>query len=83
MNYRQAFLSLTVYLTNIKHDAAGAIATLNRMEQVIPHSIIALDYRSKSDIAQIYKMSGDTLHARQYAVRTCDGIKPVHECTND
>ncbi len=67
MNYRQAFLSLTVYLTNVKHDPTGAVATLNRMEQVLPRTVIQLDYRTKSDICQIYKLAGDTLHAREYA----------------
>jgi hypothetical protein len=75
-NYRQAFLSLTVYLTNVKHESAGAVAALNRMEQVLPHSIIALDYRSKSDIAQIYKMAGDTLHARAYAAELVKELSP-------
>jgi hypothetical protein len=76
MNYRQAFLSLTVYLTNIKHESAGAVATLNRMEQVLPHSIISLDYRSKSDISQIYKMAGDTLHAREFAGELVTELSP-------
>ncbi len=67
LNYRQAFLSLAVYLTNVKHDPNGAVATLNRMDQVIPRSIISLDYRAKSDISEIYKFAGDTLHAREYA----------------
>jgi len=76
MNYRQAFLSLTVYLTNVKHDSAGAIAALNRMEQVIPHALLSIDYRSKADIAEIYRINGDTLHARQFAAELVTELNP-------
>jgi Protein of unknown function (DUF2723) len=76
MNYRQAFLALTVYRSNIKHDQADAVATLNRMEQVMPHAIIALDYRTKSDICDIYKIAGDTLHARVYARELVNELSP-------
>ncbi len=67
LNYRQAFLTYAVYLTNVKYAASEAVAVLNRMEYVIPRSNIPLEYRSKSDISQLYAIGGDTLHAREYA----------------
>lgn len=67
LNYRQAFLTYAVYLTNAKHATSDAVSVLNRMEYVIPRSNILLDYRSKSDISQLYGIGGDTVHAREYA----------------
>ncbi|HTR82372.1 MAG TPA: DUF2723 domain-containing protein [Bacteroidota bacterium] len=67
LNYRQVFMTYAVYLTNFKHDSSGAIAVLNRMEHVLPRTIIPLDYRSDNDIAQIYEANGDTVHKREYA----------------
>ena len=67
LNYRQAFLTYAVYETNVKHLVTDATAILNRMEYVVPRSIFPLDYRSKTDIAQIYALGGDTLRVREYA----------------
>ncbi len=66
-NYRQVFLTYAAYLTNVKHEPPTTLAVLNRMEQLVPRSIIPMDYRGKNEIVQMYEMNGDTLTARQYA----------------
>lgn len=66
-NYRQAFLTYAAYLVNIKRDPSTTCSVLNRMEYLIPRSIIPLDYRAKNEIVQMYVMSGDTLVSRLYA----------------
>jgi hypothetical protein len=67
MNYRQAFFAYSFYLTNVKQAPKVAVAALNRMESVLPRSLLVLDYHSKYDIAQIYSNAGDMAHACKYA----------------
>ncbi|HTX17397.1 MAG TPA: DUF2723 domain-containing protein [Bacteroidota bacterium] len=76
MNYRQAFMTYAVYLTDQKHAPAEAVPVLNRMDQVVPRSVFALDYRSKSDIAQLYAIGGDSLRAREYSKEIADELSP-------
>ncbi len=86
-NYRQAFLTYAVYETNIKHDLPEAMAALNRMEYLIPHSIFAMDDRSKTDISQLYALGADTVHARKFAAEIVSDLSqymtaPVSEPLN-
>jgi hypothetical protein len=66
-NYRQVFLSYAAYLTNVKHEPSVTLSVLNRMEYVIPRINNPLDFRAKSEIAQLYELNGDTLTARLYS----------------
>jgi MFS family permease len=76
MNYRQVFLSFAAYLQNVKHDSTGTIAALNRMEYVVPRSLLPLDYRAKSEITQMYLTSHDTVTAREYAAELVTELSP-------
>jgi len=76
INYRQAFVTYAVYLTDAKHAPSEAVAVLNRMEYCVPRANFALDYRSKSDVVQLYAMGGDSLHAREYASEIVTELAP-------
>jgi hypothetical protein len=55
--YRAAFLMLASYYLS-KGDNTSCITTLNRLEEVIPHGVINMDYRLKYNIALLYIQAG-------------------------
>ena len=59
MNYRNAFIRLSLYYLYAKHDKEMAKATLDKMEEKIPRKLIPMDYRLLSDISNIYFQAGD------------------------
>ena len=60
LNYRSAFLRLAMYQVNISHDSAGAVASLDRMEQLIPRSKVPMSWDIESELAFAYHRLGQT-----------------------
>ena len=54
MNYRNAFMRLSLYYLNTLHDNDKAAAVLDSMQERFPANVIPLDYRVESDIANFY-----------------------------
>ncbi|HTP14063.1 MAG TPA: DUF2723 domain-containing protein [Bacteroidota bacterium] len=75
-NYRQAFFSLSTYDFNVKNEPKVAANVLDRMEEVMPHKVIPLDFPLKSRIAQIYEMAGEQEKSRSYSQEIVDELEP-------
>ncbi len=58
MNYRNAFMRLALYYMNATHENAKAVAVLDSMLARFPASVLPLDYRVESDIANFYYFAG-------------------------
>ncbi len=58
-SYRQPFLTLAMYLANMKNKPQEMMPVLDRMEQVLPRKIHVMDFRMKSDVAMFYQMAGN------------------------
>jgi hypothetical protein len=58
LNYRSAFLRMSVYRANVAGDTAGAVASLNRMEQLIPRSKVPISWDIESELAFAYYRLG-------------------------
>ncbi len=62
VNYRNAFLRTALYTYRVLEDRQKTIQVLNRMEKILPHDIIPMDYRLQYNIATLYLDSGDSQH---------------------
>jgi hypothetical protein len=60
LNYRSAFMRLALYYSNAQSDTAKAVATLNRMEELIPRSKIPMGWELLSDLGTFYARLGQT-----------------------
>ena len=60
LNYRSAFMRLALYYSNADSDTARAVATLNRMEELIPRSKIPMGWELLSDLGTFYSRLGQT-----------------------
>ncbi len=60
INYRSAFIRLALYHANITQNKEKALASLDRMEALIPRSKIPLGWELESDIASFYNRLGRT-----------------------
>lgn len=58
-NYRNSFLRLAIFYLQEKNNKELAIATLDKMEEKIPRSIIPIRYELLHDIASLYKSAGE------------------------
>jgi len=58
-NYRNSFINLALYYLYDVHKNSEVIATLNKMEERLPHEVIPMDYRILFDVANIYYQAGD------------------------
>ena len=76
-NYRNMFISYTLYCANVKNRPQEVPAILNRMEQVIPRRSVPMDYRVKFDIASFYNLSGDKEHSREFTQEIIQELKQV------
>ncbi len=76
-NYRQAFFALGYYYANIKKEPQKFAAVLDRMEEVIPHKIIAMPLAMKFDIANYYQLAGRADTQRQLLEEILAEVKPV------
>ncbi len=72
-SYRSCFFTLAAYQQNTLKDSAGVVATLNRMESVIPHAKYQMNLPSMSYTASLYLHAGD----RQGFNRWADEIEPL------
>jgi hypothetical protein len=57
-NYRNMFISLSLYYANISGQSDQVAPVLDRMEQVVPRRSVPMDYRIKFDVATFYNLSG-------------------------
>ncbi|NOY06938.1 MAG: DUF2723 domain-containing protein, partial [Chlorobi bacterium] len=62
VNYRNAFLRTALYTYHVLEDKQKTIQVLNRMEEILPHDVIPMDYRLQYNIATLYLDSGDSQH---------------------
>jgi hypothetical protein len=67
LNYRSAFMRLALYYSNADADTARAIATLNRMEELIPRSKVPMGWELLSDLGTFYARLGQTETFNQIA----------------
>ncbi len=55
LNYRFAFMRLSLYYANTAGDNAKAVQVLDRMEQVLPRSHVPMSWEMLSDLAVSYR----------------------------
>jgi hypothetical protein len=67
-NYRTSYIRLALYYLYSAHDNAMATKTLDRMEQVIPRSVQAMDYRMMFDLFNLYRAAGATEQWRALSI---------------
>lgn len=79
MNYRQSFFLLSLYYANALNQPAKITEVLERMEQVVPHTVIPMDYRTKSYVASLYGTAGNTARYREYLMEMINDLKPIVE----
>ncbi len=58
MNYRNAFMRLALYYMNTAHNNAKAIEALDSMRSKLPSTVLPMDYRVESDVANFYQFAG-------------------------
>jgi len=67
MNYRNAFMRLSLYYLNTARDNAKAVEALDSMMVKLPPTVLPLDYRVEFDITNFYQFAGAT---ERYTVMT-------------
>jgi len=72
LNYRSAFIRLAMHYGNVERDTARAIATLDRMESLIPRSKVPLAWELQADIMSFYQRLGQQERFKELA----DEIEP-------
>ncbi len=60
INYRSAFIRLALYHANLTQNKEKALASLDRMEALIPRAKIPMGWELESDIASFYNRLGKT-----------------------
>jgi hypothetical protein len=73
MNYRSAFIQLTLYYANVARDSAKAVATLLRMEEIIPRSKVLMNWDLSADVAMFFHRLGRDDKFNEIA----DEIEPI------
>lgn len=77
--YRTVFLRLAYYYARDSTNYKQAEETLNKMEQLIPRDVIAMDYRIEYDVALLYNKLGNKQKFNELAddviMRTEEEIK--------
>ncbi|MCX6142318.1 MAG: DUF2723 domain-containing protein, partial [Ignavibacteriales bacterium] len=76
-NYRQSFGLLAQYYANLPGQNSKVIETLDRMEKLIPRSVIAMDYRTKIYVANLYNLTGKEDRFHELNKEIVDELKPV------
>jgi len=67
LNYRIAFMQLSMYYVNVEPNPTKAVALLERMEHLIPRGKIPMPWELMSDIANIYNRCGRVDRYNEYA----------------
>lgn len=73
INYRNSFFRLSYYYAD-RNDNDRAIATVNRMDQVISQKVFPIDWRLMADLAMFLHRVGETEQFERYAAeleKTC------------
>ncbi|MBI2618517.1 MAG: DUF2723 domain-containing protein [Ignavibacteriales bacterium] len=76
-NYRQAFFSLGYHFTNVKNQKEKFARILDRMEEVIPRSVIKIPLGMRFDIANYYQLAGRQDQYRAILEEVIQDAKPV------
>ena len=76
-NYRQAFLLLSYHYLNALNQPRKLAEVMDRMEEVIPRSVIPMDYRTKAYVANFYNVAGSNDRFRQISLELIDDLKPL------
>jgi hypothetical protein len=58
INYRSAFIRLALYYGNVTNNREKALASLDRMEKLVPRSKIPMGWELTSDVAAFYQRLG-------------------------
>lgn len=66
-NYRFSFIRLALHYQTVENKVDVAKNILARMEQVVPRSILSMDWRLMTDIMGIYQRLGDTKMFDEYS----------------
>jgi len=67
LNYRAAFLRLAMHYVNTEPNPTKGVATLERMENLIPRSKIPMAWELMSDVANVYHRFGRSDKFNEYA----------------
>jgi hypothetical protein len=67
LNYRSAFIRLAMQYGNVDHDTSEAVATLDRMEALIPRSKVPLAWELQADIMSFYQRLGQQDRCEEFA----------------
>jgi hypothetical protein len=73
LNYRSCFIRLSLYYANATRDTTKSLATLNRMEEIIPRSKVPMGWELTSDIASFYYRLGQVQKFNELAAE----IEPI------
>ncbi|HEX2866627.1 MAG TPA: DUF2723 domain-containing protein [Ignavibacteriales bacterium] len=81
---RIPFLQLAYYYTNVTHNSAMCIKTLDAMNETIPQNLIEIDYRSLYDIANLYRAAGADDKFRQTAKQVeSEALKDINAMSSN
>jgi tetratricopeptide (TPR) repeat protein len=69
-NYRLLYVTLAIYEQYRAKNSPAAIATLDKLEQMISPDMFALSYPISAQIAEVYRVAGAKEKAERYARRT-------------
>jgi hypothetical protein len=75
VNCRQAFILLARHYIDTPRTAVEAAETLDRMEQVLPHSAIEMDLRTRMYIVGIYNSAGNKSKSRLMSNEIISALK--------
>jgi hypothetical protein len=78
-NYRQSFGLLAQHYANTPGQNAKVIETLDRMEKLIPRSVILMDYRTKIYVANLYSAAGNEETYQSLNKEIISELKPIVE----
>lgn len=67
VNYRNAFLRLSLFQLQVAKDNAATVRTIDKMFETIPTTVLPLDYRMQYDIASLYLEAGSEKRYRELA----------------
>lgn len=77
VNYRQAFLILASYYSNVENQASRVPPVLDRMEEVVPRRVIPMELRMKASIASMYRYAGKEDRFRELSMEIVNQLKPI------
>ncbi len=69
LNYRNSYIRLALNQLYYQKNNAKVIQVLDKMEEKLPHRLLAIDYRLLNDIANLYNAAGANDRYRKLAVQ--------------